>query len=120
LLLIFNMGCSKMRPGWKTIDMGEYLIDVPNDFNLKFEKGIDSQPGFLKGKDFALFYDYGPYGDTLVMSKKEFLRKGFWKDESIIRFLNYRLRTRVNWAETEVISLGHVQKVIVLLPVDAI
>jgi hypothetical protein len=104
LLLIFTMGCSKMRPGWKTIDMGEYLIDVPNDFNLKFEKGIDSQPGFLKGKDFALSYDYGPYGDTLVMTRQEFLRKGFWKDESIMRFLNFKLRTRVNWAETEVIS----------------
>jgi hypothetical protein len=105
MLVVCIFGCNKIKPGWKTIDMGEYLIDVPDDFNLKFEKGIDSQPGFLNGKDFALFYDYGPYGDTLVMTRQEFLRKGFWKDESIMRFLNYELRTRVNWAETKVIAM---------------
>jgi hypothetical protein len=104
LLIICVFGCGKARPGWKTIDMGEYLIDAPEDFNLKYEKGIDSQPGFLKGKDFALFYDYGPYGDTLVMTKQEFLRKGFWKDEAIMRFLNYKLRTHVDWVKTKVES----------------
>jgi len=104
LLIIGVLGCSKTKPGWKTIDMGEYLIDAPNEFNLKIEKGIDSQPGILKGGDFDLYYDYGPYGDTLVMTKQEFLRKGFWKDEAISRFLSYKVHPNVDWVKTQVIA----------------
>ncbi|MFA6249519.1 MAG: hypothetical protein WC615_21450 [Mucilaginibacter sp.] len=104
-LIACAFGCSNTKPGWKTIDMGEYLIDVPDDFNLKIEKGIDSQPGVLKGNNLDLYYDYGPYGDTLVMTKQEFLIKGFWKDEAIIRFLSYKQHPDVDWFTTKVISL---------------
>jgi hypothetical protein len=102
LFIICAFGCGKTKPGWKTIDMGEYLIDVPNNFNLKTERGIDSQPGILKGGGFDLYYDYGPYCDTLVMTQQEYLRKGFWKDEAIMHFLNFRLRNSVDWVKTQV------------------
>lgn len=86
LFIICAFGCGKTKPGWKTIDMGEYLIDVPNNFNLKTERGIDSQPGILKSGGFDLYYDYGPYCDTLVMTQQEYLRKGFGKMKQLCIF----------------------------------
>jgi hypothetical protein len=105
LFITCAFGCSKTKPGWKTVDMSEYLIDVPDDFNLKIEKGIDSQPGVLRGTDIDLYFDYGPYGDTLVMTKQEYLHRGFWKDYAIIRFLDKRLHPNVDWVKTRVLSV---------------
>lgn len=103
LLIACTFGCSKTKPGWKTIDMGEYLIDVPNDFNLKTEKGIDSQPGRLQGKDFTFWYDYGAYSDTLISTSQEYIKKGFWKDEAIIMYLSQKRYPDVDWSETKVL-----------------
>ncbi len=115
LIVIGLFGCHKSRPalkttssnrpGWKTIAMGKYLIDVPNEFNLKLERGIDSQPGLLKGKGFYLAFDYGPYCDTLVMTTQEFIRKGWWKDEAIIRFLNHKQHPNADFRTAEVVNI---------------
>ncbi|WDF76045.1 hypothetical protein PQ469_19325 [Mucilaginibacter sp. KACC 22773] len=113
LLIVLLFGCNikpkqktvpppPPKPGWKTIDLDEFVIDVPDYFTLKFEKGIDSQPGSLKGKDFDLLFDYGRFCDTLVMSEQEYIRQGWWKDEGITRFVNKRLHPDINWIKTQV------------------
>ena len=83
--------------------MGKYLIDVPDDFNLKFEKGIDSQPGEINGKIFGFGYDYGAYSDTLIMSQNEYINKGWWKDRAIMVYV-YSKNPSVNWVKTKVIN----------------
>jgi hypothetical protein len=104
LFIICAFGCGKTKPGWKTIDMGEYLIDVPDSFNLKTEKGIDSQPGYLKGRDFDFGYDYGAYSDTLISTSGEYIKKGFWKDVTIIKYLNSKVYPDVDWVKTRLLS----------------
>lgn len=104
LLLISIYGCNSPRPGWKTISIGKYQLDVPEDFNIEFKRGIDSQPGLLAGKDLKLGFDYGPYSDTLMMSKEEFLQKGFWMDGAMLRFLKFDVRRHVDWVKTQATS----------------
>lgn len=103
VLIACAPSCSKTKPAWKTIDMGEYFIDVPNVFNRKPAKGIDSQPGLLKGKDFSFGYDYGAFSDTLIPTTQEYIREGYWKDVAIIQYLNSKTYPDVDWAETDVL-----------------
>ncbi|SEO59301.1 hypothetical protein [Mucilaginibacter sp. OK283] len=93
------------KPGWKTINLHDFVIDVPDYFTLKFEKGIDSQPGSLKGKDFDLSFDYGWYCDTLVMSEQEYIRRGWWKEEAIIRFVNSTLHPNIDDRKTQLTQI---------------
>jgi hypothetical protein len=95
-------GCSQSRPGWKTIEMGTYLIDVPSSFQLVPARGIDSQVGELKGQGISFSYEYGFYTDTLVPTAKEYIEGGRWRDEAIIRFLNTRKYPVQNYTEVKV------------------
>jgi hypothetical protein len=114
LLVIAFFACNNTKPAqkpfvngppprarWKTIDLYQFVIDVPDYFNLKLERGIDSQPGSLKGKDFDLLFDYGRFCDTLVMSEQEYIRQGWWKEEAIIRFVNSRLHPNIDDRKTQ-------------------
>lgn len=97
-------GCGRLRPGWKTIEIGNYLIDVPSSFRLIPARGIDSQVGELKGKGLSLSYEYGFYTDTVVSTSKEYVDRGRWRDEAIIRFLDTRKSPVQNFTEVKVMD----------------
>jgi hypothetical protein len=101
-VIIFSTGCGRLHPGWKTIEIGNYLIDVPSSFRLIPARGIDSQVGELKGKGLSLSYEYGFYTDTLVSTAIEYVDRGRWRDEAIIRFLNTRKYPVQNYTEVKV------------------
>ncbi|RYE26469.1 MAG: hypothetical protein EOP45_03930 [Sphingobacteriaceae bacterium] len=103
-VIAFSTGCSGPHPGWKTIAMGNYLIDVPSSFQLRPAHGIDSEVGELKGKGISFSYNYGFYTDTLVSTVKEYIQRGRWRDEAIIRFLDTRKYPVQNYTGVKVIA----------------
>ncbi|RYE25365.1 MAG: hypothetical protein EOP45_04840 [Sphingobacteriaceae bacterium] len=103
-IIAFSTGCSGPHPGWKTIEMGNYLIDVPSSFHLSPAQGIDSEVGELKGKGISFSYEYGAYTDTLISTAKEYLDSGRWRDEAVIRYLDTRKYPVQNFTEVKVTS----------------
>ena len=101
-IITFCTGCSQPQPGWKTIELGTYLIDVPSSFQLIAARGIDSQVSQLKGKGIGFSYEYGAYTDTLISTSKEYLDRGRWRDEAIIRYLDHRKYPVQNFTEVKV------------------
>lgn len=45
----------------KTIEIGDYSLQVPAQFNIQEEQGIDSYVGYLSGSGIELQFDYGVY-----------------------------------------------------------
>jgi hypothetical protein len=103
-VITFFTGCTGPHPVWKTIEMGNYLIDVPSSFHLSPAQGIDSEVGELKGKGISFSYEYGAYTYTLLSTAKEYIECGRWRDEAIIRYLNTRKYPVQNYTEVKVTS----------------
>jgi len=82
--------------------MGDYLVDVPSSFQLIAARGIDSKVGQLKGKGISFSYEYGAYTDTLISTSKEYLDRGRWRDEAMMRYLDHRKYPIQNFTEVKV------------------
>ncbi len=75
LLLSLFTSCTRPNGDWKTIELGRYLLDVPQDFNFKLQNGIDSQGGEITNDTIKLYTDFGYYTDTLFQTPQEYLNK---------------------------------------------
>ena len=64
---------------WKTVEIGPYLFDVPQSFELIPGQGIDSYIGKLKGNGIIFRFDYGNYSSGMVKSPDEFIRDDRWR-----------------------------------------
>jgi hypothetical protein len=75
LLIIFSCitSCSDSKTNWKTIELGRYLLDVPQGFNFKYHRGIDSEGGEITNDTIKLTTDFGYYTDTLFQTPQEYL-----------------------------------------------
>lgn len=82
-LLIFLNACGppseKSEEKLKAIEVGDYIFDFPNDFELITEKGIDSHVGKIKGDSMQFGFDYGYYSNSLGKTLPEFLLDSQWK-----------------------------------------
>ncbi len=71
----------------KTITIGEYSFDFPNDFKQVEEQGIDSYIGKVKGDSIELGFDYGYYSDRLVETEQEYIEKKIWLQYAGYQFM---------------------------------
>lgn len=89
LLLVY--GCvgveKKSSPDWKTIEVGDYLLDFPEDFTLEPEQGEDSYVGKITGDSIEFFFDFGYYSSTLGETLEEYLKDGSWQMHLSFRFM---------------------------------
>jgi hypothetical protein len=90
-ILVLLAGCGLVEKNssskWKTIEVGDYLFDFPEDFTLTPEQGIDSYVGKITGDSIAFFFDYGFYSNKLGETLEEYLSDGFWRLELSQRFM---------------------------------
>lgn len=78
----------KKSPGqWKTIEVGDYLLDFPADFELIPEKGIDSYVGRIKGDSMWFGFDFGYYSNDFEKTPQEYLDDGVWRVDVPNRFM---------------------------------
>ncbi|MGZ3945484.1 MAG: hypothetical protein ACXVJB_11110 [Mucilaginibacter sp.] len=114
ILLLFIiaglLSCSYHKSGWKTLKIGDYLIDVPENFKLTFEKGYDSAPGKIIGNGIDLFFDYGMFTDTLNQTVQEYLKLGRWRDYAAIRFMPHGIPYDNNYTHIKTISIRPSEK----------
>jgi hypothetical protein len=83
LIVLFISGCNKTATDstyqWKTIEVGDYLINFPPDFELIKDKGVDSYVGRIKGDSMYFGFDFGYYSDDFIEAPQEYLEDGCWK-----------------------------------------
>jgi len=72
LLLLCLCGCNNSTHEWKTIEVGNYIFDVPSDFKLIEYESIDSYAGRIEGDSMGLDFDYGYYSNSLVQTRQEY------------------------------------------------
>jgi hypothetical protein len=84
-VLLLLCGCGRLsdhsNKEWKTIEVGNYLLDFPPDFELIKDEGIDSYVGRIKGDSIIFGFDYGYFSDDLGPTLDEFLKEGNWRDD---------------------------------------
>ncbi|MCO5949037.1 hypothetical protein [Mucilaginibacter flavidus] len=75
LFVIFGFitACTNPKGNWKTIELGRYLLDVPQDFKVELQSGIDSKGGLITNGIVKLNMDFGYYTDTLLQTPDEYL-----------------------------------------------
>ena len=85
LLSSCNNSSEKIKAGWKTIDTDAFAINVPNNWEYKEEKGIDSFVGIFivsneERKD-TLSFDFSEmgYANPLVPSETEYIEDYEWE-----------------------------------------
>jgi len=86
ILTLLLLGCSD-KSSHKTITIGEYAFDFPNDFHEIEEQGIDSYVGKIKGDSIRFDFDYGYYSDRLVETEQEYIDKKYWLQYAEHRFM---------------------------------
>jgi len=86
ILTFFLLGCSD-KTSHKTITIGEYAFDFPNDFHQIEEEGIDSYVGKIKGDGIGFGFDYGYYSNRLVETEQEYIDKKYWLQNAEYQFM---------------------------------
>ncbi len=91
LLILMLFGCKqterKSNGQLNTIEVGDYLFDLPADFELVTEKGIDSYVGKIKGDSMCFDFDFGYYSNDFEQTPQEYLESGFWRNYLSYRFM---------------------------------
>ena len=57
---------------WKTINTGEFAVDVPENWMFNRLPGIDSHVGLLTNKKDSLVFDYGLYSNKLEVDTAKY------------------------------------------------
>ncbi len=73
LVLLAISACNNQKTGWKTIELGRYLLDVPKSFAFKYQNGIDSEGGEITNDTITFNTNFGYYTDTLFQTPQEYL-----------------------------------------------
>jgi hypothetical protein len=71
----------------KTIEIGDYLFEFPQDFKLIEEQGIDSYVGKVQGDSLSFGFDFGDYSSDFGETAEEYVKEGFWKHQAQTRFM---------------------------------
>lgn len=110
LIIVSLCACSSHRSGWKTITIGNYLIDVPDTFSLKSAHGIDSQPGKIHSNAVDINFDYGVYTDTLNQTVSEYLKWGWWRNDAAFLFIPAKINYDGDFTHIKVQSIRPAEK----------
>ena len=99
--LIFLIGCSQSEPKShdklysgnsspksKDIDLGQYVLNVPSDFEIEKQDGIDSNVGILRNGEIEIHWDYGYYSNRLALSVPEYLQHSMWWSPAVYKYMN--------------------------------
>lgn len=90
-ILFLFFGCKyidkKSEVKWKTIEVGDYLFDFPQNFRLIKEQGIDSYVGRIKGNDITFEFDFGFYSNDFEQTVDEYLKDGDWRGLIAFQFM---------------------------------
>ena len=86
LLVFANLSCNT-NDRWKTIELGRYLLDVPQSFKYKFHSGIDSEGGEIANDSIKLLTNYGFFTDTLYQTPEEYLDKRYFLADAATQFM---------------------------------
>ena len=71
----------------ENIELGGYLLDVPQSFKYKFHSGIDSEGGEITNDSITLLTNYGFFTDTLYQTPEEYLNKRYFLSDAASRFM---------------------------------
>lgn len=90
-ILFLFFGCKyidkKSEVKWKTIEVGDYLFDFPQNFRLIKEQGIDSYVGRIKGNNITFEFDFGFYSNDFEQTVDEYLKDGDWRGLIAFQFM---------------------------------
>lgn len=104
ILMLFVGSCKSNR--WKTIELGRFLIDVPQSFNFKYRAGIDSEGGVITNDTITFFTNYGRYTDTLFPTPQQYLNKHYFVNDAQVQFMKSGITyDKNNSPKIEVISI---------------
>ncbi len=107
--LCFTLGfvpVSQSYIKWKSIEVGDYVLDFPPDFNLTPMNGFDSYVGKIDGDSLHLKFDFGYYSPSFGQTPQEYLERGFWRMETGYRFMKrWKKYSDSNWPKVEVLSI---------------
>ncbi len=87
VLISCCMACNYSKDHWKTIEVGQYLLNVPQDFNFKPIQGIDSQGGLISNGRMKLYTGFGYFTDTLTSTPQEYLDMRWFIGEAATQFM---------------------------------
>jgi len=108
MIVLFGCGQTEKKSDrqWKTIEVGDYLFDFPDDFELVTEKGIDSYVGKIKGDSMWFGFDFGYYSSDFEQTSQEYLENGFWRNELSYRFMKEGITyDQTNTPKVDVINI---------------
>lgn len=110
MVIIILLGCGqseKKSDGQsKTIEVGNYLFDFPNDFKLITEKGLDSYVGKVQGDSMSFSFDFGNYSNDFEETAQEYLENGFWRNDLSYRFMKEGINyDQTNTPKVDIISI---------------
>jgi hypothetical protein len=104
--LAIMVSCDSAKPGWKALDLGRYLIDVPETFHFQPMPGIDSRPGMITDGKIRLYTDYGYFTDTLYQTPQEYLSKKYFIYDTMYMFMKQGVTYDMNhYPKIEVLSI---------------
>jgi hypothetical protein len=74
--------CLSMTGGWKTLDLGNFKINIPESWKYVKEQGEDSFVGQIVGPKFSLSFDYSSQGfaNHLIDADQDYLKSEYWMD----------------------------------------
>ena len=112
LVTTFLIGCGQIEnksvEKWKTVEVGDYLFDFPDDFELVTEKGIDSYVGKIKADSMCFGFDFGYYSNDFEQTPQEYLAEGNWRLYLPNQFMKDGITyNQTNTPKVEIIGVRH-------------
>lgn len=108
LLILFSceQTSKKLDGQLKTIEVGDYLFDFPQDYKLIKEKGIDSYVGKIKGENMCFQFDFGFYSSHFEQTIEEYLKDGNWRAFVSFQFMKDNVTyDDTNMPKVEIINI---------------
>ncbi len=92
LVFAFLIACTTKKDpldttDWKPIEIGEFTFNVPADFKLVEEQGMDTYMGKIKSDSLELEFNLGYYTKKFPESPEEFLKSRKWLLPASVEFM---------------------------------
>jgi len=105
-IILFLCGCNHTADEWKTMEIGNYVFDVPSDFKLTEYESIDSYAGKIEGDSMGMGFDFGYYSNSLEQTLEEYLDHGNWRTNLPYRFMKEGITyDQTNMPEVDVLQI---------------
>jgi len=106
VFILMLLICSCKSNNWKTVELGRFLLDVPQNFNFKHQVGIDSEGGVITNDTIIFFANYGRYTDTLFPTPQQYLARHYFVNDAQGQFMKAGIvYDNNNYPKIEVISI---------------